>query len=223
MESFWKWLMHANARALFVIALLILLLVLGWCAWVIGHPRQPAPPDVAHAKQPAAYPETTLGILACISNESNAAAWVLPVNPFRPTLESLAANNEPISNILRVARLPNRAVTNDDPFAAMRGTRNVPVGTGSRNVRPAAGAPASVPVAPVLTYRGYFQRPDGKFAALFHDSAAQTASFYVPGDEFNGVALLATGITHARVRLPGGQERDLAIGDRVQLAPEAKP
>jgi hypothetical protein len=154
-----------------------------------------------------------LGILPCRSNEQSTGALVVPVNPFRPTLESLAANNEPVANALQPWR--RGSTTNDDPFASIRMHRSVPVA--NRTTPPAA------PRVPVLTYRGYFQRPDGKFAALFSDSTTQSAAFHLPGEEFHGLALLASGTTRARVRLPGGEERDLAIGEFVQLPAEAQP
>jgi hypothetical protein len=213
MESFWnwKWLMHANARALFFIALLILLLVLGWCVWVVWHPRQPANVETGHATQPAQHAEMALGILNCLSNELAVGTRVVPINPFRPTLESLAASHEPMTNIF--VRTRTRGGTND-PFAAIRGQRNVPT---ANTAEPAA------PRIPKLTYLGYFQRPDGKTAALFRDSTTPTPVFHLPGDEFHGVALLTSGGTKLRVRLPGGQERDLAVGESFELPAEAQP
>lgn len=211
MESFWnwKWLMRANARALFFIALLILLLVLGWCVWVVWKPLNPAHTETTHTTQPAPRTEMTLGLLTCLSNELDVGAQIVSINPFRPTLESLAANREPMSNVLQRVRV-TRGGTNDDPFATLRTHRSVPV----KKV---------APQIPVLTYLGYFQRPDGKTAALFRDSTSQTTTFHLSGDIFHGIALLVTGTTRARVRLPDGQERDLAIGDSFELPAEAQP
>jgi hypothetical protein len=213
MERYWKWLMHANARALFFIALLILLLVLGWCAWVLWRPMQQGRADNTQPAAVVPHTEMALGILACLSNQLT-DAQVVPVSPFRPTLESLAANRESITNVLQPRRRRSEDGTGD-PFAGLRPNRNVPT-------TPPPAAPAA-PRIPKLTYRGFFTRPDGKTAALFNDSTTDAATFHLPGEEFHGVALLVTGPTRARVRLPGGQERDLVIGESIELPAEAQP
>ena len=79
-------------------------------------------------------------------------------------------------------------------------------------------------IRPRLTYTGFFKRPDGRTAALFHDSAANAAVFKLPGDALRGATLVEANIRHAKLILPSGKEIILAINEAVDLPPEpAKP
>jgi len=219
MEKLWQFLMQANAKALFVIALATLLGVSAWRGWAEFAARDadlaPADPVAGRAEF---KPGKDLGLIA-FATAQLAATPDLPVNPFRPTLESLAADPAAFASLSpRGGGKPptgNAAGQNPDPFAHLRGNRTIPG---------AQPTPAAQPAIPRLTYKGFFRRPDGQTAALFHDSAAQTAAFKIPGDTLRDATLIEADIRHATLRLANGEEIALAINESIELKPEpAKP
>ena len=144
----------------------------------------------------------------------------IPINPFRPTLESLAANPATLAAIGK-GEWPPSLPTNKPPkipgtnaFATVR-----PPPT---NVTGAVIAPAVV--TPRLTFTGFFKRPDGRTLAQFHDSVSNDSVFTRPGDALRGATLVEADIRHATLLLPSGKEVILAINESVDLPPEpAKP
>ncbi len=216
MEQLWKYLMQANAKALFVIALVVLIGVLAWRGWVEYTAATAGQTPVEQAIGRAEFkPGKELGLIAFVTNQL-AATPEIPLNPFRPTLESLATNPVAVATM----NLHGWSKSNKgnpppggnvkDPFAHLRGDRNVPGKT-----PPAAGQP----VTPRLTYKGFFKRPDGQTAALFHDSATQTALFIVPGGAIRDATLLEADIRHAKLRLADGAEVSLALNTSIDLEP----
>jgi hypothetical protein len=219
MEKLWKFLMQTNAKALFVLALVVLFGVSAWRGWVeLAAARQPPPAEPATGRAQF-KPGKDLGLIAFASNQL-AAVHEIPVNPFRPTLASIAANPATLAAISR-GDWKNPLPTNRPPrlpptniFAKVRPP--------STNATVVIGPPPVV--TPRLTYTGFFKRPDGRTAALFHDSVAKTSVFKLPGDALRGATLVEADIHHARLILPSGQEVTLAINDAVDLPPErAKP
>ncbi|MDD4019854.1 MAG: hypothetical protein PHV28_18140, partial [Kiritimatiellae bacterium] len=71
-----------------------------------------------------------------------------------------------------------------------------------------------------LSFMGFFQRPDGKQAALFYDSAENTTVFYDAAEHIHGVDILSANVREAEIRFPDGTTRKLEIGGSVELAPE---
>lgn len=217
MEKLWQFLMQANAKALFVIALVILIAISGWRGWV----------EFTALRHPALEGETTgraqfkpgkeLGLIAFASNQL-AWAGTPPQSPFFPTLDALATN--PAAAIAawraRTGRDgPVATGTNDankDPFKHLRVNRAGPGGAGER--------PGPPPDVARLTYKGFFKGPDGKASALFHDSSTEAAMFKHAGDDMHGATLLDANIRHAKIRLAAGDEVDLALNDSIDLKPE---
>lgn len=202
MDRLWKWLLDANAKALFLASVILFLLVAGLVAWMrYGRTTPPAqaPKAAASAAVPLAAPaDTPLAVMNYVSNQLSGESLVLPVCPFRPDIQPVRAPNGtgfgmPTNVLHRIVRVR----TNRPPAAAATG-----------------------PVVPVLTFRGYFQRPDGMLAALFNDSAANSSSFYTNNAVFRGVTLLESGPTGTKVRMPDGEVRALAIGEAITLKPE---
>jgi hypothetical protein len=215
MEKLWKFLMQTNARALFFLALVVLLVVSGWRGWVeVAAARRPAPEETvmgrAHFK-----PGKDLGLIVFVTNQL-AAAHEIPVNPFRPTLESLASNPVMLAAISKrtwrssfpTNRTPRFAATNF--FAHVR--------SAATNVTASSVAPPVV--TPRLTYTGFFKRPDGQTAALFHDSVANASVFKLPGDALRGATLVEADIHQATLTLPSGRKVTLARHESVDLPPE---
>jgi hypothetical protein len=222
MEEFfnWKWLLRANAKALFFITLLVLLLVLGWCAWTLLRPKNEVQVccDDGKTRAPVAQAAMSIGIISLMEKNAENADLVFPMNPFRPTLESLAANKQTVIAALKRPWNQHRNATND-PFAQVRAHRNVP-GAGNTS----GGQPQQPTMqVPVLSYRGFFQRPDGKFAALFNDSSKRSTAFYLPGATIHGVTLVSSTAEKAVLRLPDGTEQELVVGGKIELTAEAQP
>ncbi|MEI8354050.1 MAG: hypothetical protein WCG22_06040, partial [Lentisphaerota bacterium] len=187
MEKLWTFLMQTNAKALFVLALVVLFGVSLWRGWVeIAAASRPVPdePVIGRAQF---KPGKDLGLIAFASNQL-AAVHEIPVNPFRPTLESLAANPATLAAISKGEWPPSLPTTNKPPkipgtnvFAHVR----LP----PTNVTGAASAPPVVTppiVTPRLTFTGFFKRPDGRTLAQFHDSVSNDSVFTRPGDALRG-------------------------------------
>jgi hypothetical protein len=219
MEKLWKFLMQTNAKALFVLALAVFLGVSAWRGWVEIAAAHRPPPEEPVTGRALFKPGKDLGLIAFATNQL-AAVHELPVNPFRPTLESLAANPATLAAIGK-GEWPPSLPTNKPP--KIPGTNAlVRVRLPPTNVTGAVIAPPVI--RPRLTYTGFFKRPDGRTAALFHDSAANAAVFKLPGDALRGATLVDANIRHAKLLLPNGEEVILAINEAVDLPPEpAKP
>jgi hypothetical protein len=216
MEKLWKFLMQTNAKALFVLALVVLFGVSAWRGWVeIAAARRPAPEEPvigrAHFK-----PGKDLGLIAFATNQL-AAVHEIPVNPFRPTLESLATNPATLAAFGKGKWIRNPIWTNKPPRLPATNffPRAHPPSTN------ATGAAVATPVVtPRLTYTGFFKRPDGRTLAQFHDSVANAPVFKLPGDVLRGATLVEADIRHAKLLLPSGEEVILARNEAIDLPPE---
>ena len=93
MEKFWKWLMKADAKGLFVASLLLLGGVTAW--WGVDLARAPRKTAEATAgktdeEQPlklAAF--KPIGVIGFVSNQFAPETLIVPVNPFHPTFEAI--------------------------------------------------------------------------------------------------------------------------------------
>ena len=209
MDRLWKWLMHADAKALFVGSVVLFVAVAALVAWLrFGHASVPLrePPTARQTGVTEGTTNRNLGVLEFVTNQLSADVATAPTCPFRPDIDTMLAHQAAgtlagMTN--RVRRVPF------DPFAKLR---------------PPRSATPAAPVIPVLAYRGYFQRPDGEYAALFHDSVDDSSKFFTPGTDavLRGVCLLTADKHAAKVRLPDGAIKELAIGDTITL-PEITP
>ena len=93
MEKFWKWLMKADAKGLFVASLLLLGGVTAW--WGVDLARTPrkaanatdVKPDEAQPLKLAAF--KPIGVIGFVSNQFAPETLIVPVNPFHPTFEAI--------------------------------------------------------------------------------------------------------------------------------------
>ena len=205
MDRLWKYLMQLDAKALFFGSVALFVVVTAIVAWLYFRRASPAAekPTIATAVPVTATP--SLGILGVISNQISAKTLVVPVCPFRPTIENMALHrtNWPTTGpTTNMVRLPSKIRYT---FPGLRPSTN-----------------ATVVVIPQLTFRGYFQRPDGTPAAFFFDSAANASKFFIPGDDIHGATLVSADIHSAKVKKPNGETLDLALGDSF-TAGEIRP
>ena len=210
MDRLWKSLMRLDAKALFFGSAILFAVVIGVVAWLrlshgAANPSQ-RPFNAALAAN-AALRMQSLGVLACVSNQLSADAAIVPVCPFRPTIENMIAMDR-----------------TDPAFAdATNWLARFSHRTNPASRQPNAGD-ATAPRPHVLTFVGYFQRPDGAYAGLFHDSVDNSSRFFSPDTNavLSGLSLLSVDKRTARMRLPDGATRELAIGKSVTLQ-EEKP
>jgi hypothetical protein len=224
MDTIWKWIMHLNAKAFCLLAVLLFFATAAWCGFKCrtrsepfqdGSEKPPAPPQAAE-----------LGTLAFVSNQLAAETLSIPTDPFRPTLEAIFTNETERAAFIKALKAAQAAAAGgaaggtgadgkkEDPFAHLRKKAAVPDGT----LVDAAGRPM---VIPKLSFLGFVQRPDGTKAAMFHDSVENSTVFYESGkQQVRGVDILNADVRHAEIRFPDGSTRQLEIGGSVELAPE---
>ena len=158
MESFWNWLMRANARAVLIVAVIAFLLVTAWWTWREVRPEDEPPPLVPSAAASRSYAD--LGLQEYLEREAAAGGGPpLPPSPFRYP---------------RSFRLvPPPVATNAPPPKV------------SPTPAPHKAPPKPEPV--VLTYRGIFVRTDGQTVALLQDSLSGGSGFWSIGDDLGTI------------------------------------
>ncbi len=198
MDRLWKHLMQLDARALFFGSVALFVFVMLLVAWLSLHHGAPAPerPLKTAATPVMSEPVQAIGVLDVVSNQMSANALIVPVNPFRPSIENMGATRY------------TGSTTNQGRFWT---TKN----SSSKSVRPPAD---DAPRIPTLTFQGYFQRPDGTSAALFRDSVENASRFFTPNSKIRDATLLTADMHIAKIQKPDGQTVELKIGDSVTLS-----
>jgi hypothetical protein len=199
MDRLWKHLMQLDAKALFFGSVALFVIVVGIVAWLFFTPAAAQPQKTSQSI--AITPERDPGILGLVSNQLAASAVVVPVNPFRPSIENMISrtvSNPPPAMATQV-RPPNKPKPSQKPQPKPNG-----------------------PVIPILSFEGFFTRLDGTPVAWFNDSVDGVGHPLIPGDKLRGVKLIAANIRSAKVEKPDGQVLDLALHDSITL-PAIKP
>ncbi|NLL82981.1 MAG: hypothetical protein GX230_01905 [Lentisphaerae bacterium] len=224
MERLWQFLMRANARALFIIALIVLLVVVGWRGWVeVTATTEPLPEEQVTGRMEFKQGKP-LGLMEFAASQ---VAWAgaLPICPFLPTLEAMATDPKVAEAMLgRGGRQGWRAFEGGDggsgsdgaggvtdPFKHLRGDRKLP--------RNAEGENGAAPGMVRLTFKGFFKGPDGNSAALFHDSASGSFDFKLAGADMYGAKLIDADINSARIDLHG-DEIELRRNESFDVKPK---
>lgn len=214
MERFWKWLMRANARAVFMVSAVALLLALGW--WVRDEVRPRPVPSLMPAATAGVSPSRTsdmrLEVLDYVEAQLALDPSLIPETPFRP---------------IREGRRRRRVVASDmpemegpDPGAVEEG--GLPVGPIGRFLRTPRGRPSGEPeTGPVvarLVYRGLFTRSDGSRLALIEDESTNRRSFHPIGTTLHGLHLEAAGPGGAVAKQANGEALHMPIGEQVSIS-----
>jgi hypothetical protein len=173
METFWKWLMRTNARMVFLVALIALVLVSGWWWWKLSHPLPYK--EIKMASTPRTRPHVGLGIDNIFSEEQK-KMQPETTNPF---------DAENIEFYYMSLTPPEKPVP--------------PVSTGTPPVQPPPRKPPITGKEPkpspvYLTYKGLFQRTDGKITALIENSRSKQSEFYEAGQEVFGLKINEIGM-----------------------------
>ena len=223
MDKLWKIIMHLNAKAFCLVAMLLFFGTAAWCGFKYMTPIEPFK-DGGSAKLPELPPAWELGALSFVSNQLAAETLAIPVDPFRPTIEAIFTNETERAAFLKALRAAQAAAAGlsggaaggkkEDPFAHLRQKKAAAPGE-------LVGADGRPMVIPTLSFLGFFQRSDGKQAAMFHDSVEDTTVFYDAGKQsVHGVEILSADVKEAEIRFPDGTTRKLEIGGKIELAAE---
>jgi hypothetical protein len=220
MDRFWKWLMQANARGVFVATVAALALVTGW--WVrqeINPPDDGGPVGGGGARRPKAHPR--LEVLDYVREQLAVDATLVPETPFRP------ARKRRVRRVVKsmASRLPPPPAPGKAPPSDPDET--IVTGPAVRLFPPAGPhAIASGPKSVTLVYHGLFKRSDGHTLALIEDSESRRRLFRDTGGAVDGygtrvIAISPGSITLATndgetIELPRGQPTNFVEGHHVK-------
>lgn len=218
MDMFWKWLMRANAKALFAVTLLACLGVVLW----VGVNVLRKEPARASRSLPARTPQH-LDLLSFVDTQLRVDAAWFPTTPFRPSVGRRVMPARP--DVVAGGGTPTLP-TQFEPFERpttggvvrrpVRGRRTKGKVPSRRPVRGQPLSPSSQEAQPiVLTYHGVLQRSDGVTLALVADSSSQSRHFYRVGDELAGMQVARVGDDALWVRDAAGAQLRLTSGDPV--------
>ena len=211
--------MRTDARSIFVVTLLVFLFATAWRVWVALQPAPP-PPPAPPAEPVRLAPFRPLGVIGLVSNQFSAQALVVPVNPFRPTFETMVRNPDSgdleaiVAGSTGTVRQAT-ASTGRPPAPDWRGLlrQNPRPRNGRPDSQPAAPAPdAGPPPVPKFAFAGMFQRPDGRVAAYLK-STLGGGRFLVTGDQIGNCQVLNATADGVMLRQPDGTTRTLVQGD----------
>jgi len=215
--------MHLNAKVFCLLMFFTCVGVSLYCGFKISVPPEPLKDGTGKTPELIEPPEITL--MDFVSNQLVSTSLIVPVDPFRPTIEAIFTNAAERAAFIAALKKAKEEATGvgggkdgkkADPFAHLRKKEKVP----GQEVGP-SGRPM---ITPNLTYTGYFKRPDGTEVAVFHDSVDKTSQFYDQGNKVRGVDIIGADLKNASLRMDDGSTREIKIGDSVQLAPiEAPP
>jgi hypothetical protein len=226
MDSFWQWLMRANARGVCAAAIAGLLLTGGWWTW---REFAPAPQDSrlkTHDRRDRKW--EALGLMAMVDSILSPTNGV-PANPFvipgkrraRPAVALTPGQTGPVVEPdVKIVQVDGVKVTvapgePDRTFEAAFAVKPKPKPT------PPATKPAVKPEReppPVsLTYRGMFRRPDGKPVALIEDSESEGSRFYEVGQEAFGLEIGEPGDEGACLVLADGTTLTIPLGEPTRF------
>jgi len=219
MNTLWKGIMHLNAKAFCLTMIMVCIAVTLYCGFKIRTP--PVPVQYRAEKTPELSPAWEITLLDFVSNQLSSSSLIIPVDPFRPTIEAIFTNATERAAFIAALKKAQEDATGvakekgekkKDPFAHLRNKTNVPGQTLGPGGKPM--------ITPVLTYMGFIKRPDGTEAAMFYDSANKTTIFYDEGNAVHGVDIVNADLKDATLRMDDGSTRNLKIGETVSLAPE---
>lgn len=158
MNNLWKWLMKADAKAVFTGAIILMSAVSAWWIWKIKFT------EISYTlKKEFSVRKTNFSDLKLLSL-FDLANFPSPSNsPF----------NYP--KIKKITKTPPIVVKPKETTPEIQPKREE-----------ALPAPKKEEPPPVLTYKGLFKRPDGKLVILVHDSKTGKDSFNEIGTEIYG-------------------------------------
>jgi len=199
MDAFWKWLMQANARAVLLAGILVLLVVSGWWLWWLN---QPLESQMTHSQFQLTEKEPV---------------FLSEINSF---LDShLSATNLPGKNPFGTVpkyQPPPPPPPPPPPVPAGR-TNVVHVSQPPPVVN--AQKPLQTPKKETvkLVYHGMLKRPDGRILAWLEDSTSGKSFFYARGEKTADMTIERIRETELVVRQPDGSIVKIQINEPVSF------
>lgn len=190
MDTFWKWLLQANAKRVLAVSVLALVLVGAYWTW-----REFSPPKTRGLPSSGSMADDgdrgPLGLLLATTEQPQ-----LSVNPFLP--KGWQPPRPPVETPTERPVRPERPGVVTRPVLRRPGVTPKP--TVVRR-RPPGDVPAVAPKAEVVTliYKGMFQGTDGKTMALIEDSKQQRTRFYKMGRDVLGLKVDAISTTEVSI------------------------
>ena len=213
MENFWKWLMRANARGVFMCSLLALIMVAGWWAW-----RQSLPVGEDVLMPPGSSrngDKAGLALLAFVQDQLAVVGRPATKNPFllarskrSPKPRGGTPQETPAEEPPEIAWVETKPETPDKPATPAQPDQP------ATPEKPKPKPPPPKPAERVnLTYRGVFRRPDGQYLALIEDSKSKSSAFYLSGAELFGTKVKGIATEDLEIEDAGGAAVSLHLGE----------
>ena len=205
METFWKWLMRANARALYACAIVVLALATAWWTWREFQPVDSLAPIAPGTDRER--PSLPLGVLAQLQRQVDEGSAV-PDNLFLISRGPRAV--VPVQRPPRTIRFPTRPprqIAQPEPKPEPE-PEPEPI-----RPPPPPPPPPEPRVSVSLTYHGLFTRPDGRTLALVEDSESGARRFYQPGDPVHGMTIESASFGTLTVKDAGNTTVSLRMGE----------
>ncbi len=204
MEVLWKWLMHANARAVLFINFIALLLAAGWLAYQELHPIKPMSRKAPEGKPEE--PDARLDLVEYIDRQLGMDPYSVPGSPFRPS----AYPRHKFRDKQFVWDLNQLLMKRHGDAGA--GARNTGKPKRTRTTQQKAAPKQQDKPKITITFYGKLKRTDGKMCALIHDSMRKRSVFYDEGDSLFGMRIASIESTRAFLTAQDGSSVELRIG-----------
>lgn len=215
MEQFWKWLMQANARAVFGVSLLALSLSLAWGLRDEFRTREAVslPVPGVLPRDPKGGEQEQLGVLAMVQEQLAVDPNWIPETPFRPAVtvrrQRRVEATEPApggEGGISESGMPGESTPASEGGGVRLPARARLIGT----VEPG-------PTVVSLVYRGLFTRSDGSQLALMEDISRSRRSFHAVGTSLYGLQLASVATHAVLVTQADGVELELPMGQQVDF------
>lgn len=208
MDKFWKWLMRANARGVFLGTLLGLLLTIAW--WTYRELREAPRTETPPSKGTWSANDTPLGIIAFLDEQLEDFAALGRGNPFHLRRRKPRKPKPPAPG---PEPQPEPAPPTPGP-----GPGPGPEPDPAPPPSPPSPEPEPEPEPPpkqgyTLEYKGLFTRSDGSTAALVRDSKTQTSSFFKKGTALHGMTIGRVNARYVTIQRPDGSLVMLKLGE----------
>ncbi len=182
MHAFWRWLMKANARLIFLCAVIALCVVIIFWLWKLHIPIQT--PTFQPSASAARRPLSSLGILAMLDNLAGCIA--------EPPQNFFLAPEPPRPRLPQIPMPPPSQQTQSPPVQQpAQQPQQQPPPQPKRNIVS-------------LVYRGMFKTPDGRSLALIEDVTAGKQAFYSVSNQIHGITIVGFDQTNASLTFADG-------------------
>ncbi len=224
MDSFWKWLMHLNARRVCTVCMLAFLCVIGWRATIEFRPgSNTALPSSSGGKfVESEYKD--LGAIAFVEEQLNPEYGIVPVSPFRPPADAMPTN-QVVSGDMTVTLHHDRFKPPKQPKGGALITVKPPPRVDGFDWDDTKNDPKRPrrPSRPIrVYYRGVLERTDGATLAWISNSRRTSSRFIKAGDYLFGAKVISIEENRLKVQLSKDDTKVLMLDESVIITPIPK-